>query len=83
MAKITEIVLDIDGKKITLTPEQAKSLLAALNELYGKKEVTTITIPYPYPVYPHYPTWIYTTTGNGYQATWNSGTSSTTSYQLP
>jgi hypothetical protein len=75
MAKITEIVLDIDGKKITLTPEQAKSLLGALQELYGKKEITII--PQPYPVYPHYnpyPTWIYSSSGTGYTATWYSGT---------
>jgi hypothetical protein len=56
---IKKIELDLDGKKVSLTPEQAKSLKSALNELFGKdgwKEY----IPYPvYPARPYYWEWRY------------------------
>lgn len=56
---IKKIELDIDGVGITLTPEQARKLQGALNELLGvEKEKEYIPSPYPvpqpYPVYPPY-----------------------------
>ena len=37
-AKIEKLVLDLNGKEVALTIEQAKQLFSALDELFGKKE---------------------------------------------
>ena len=34
---IKKIELDLDGKTVSLTPEQAKKLKDALNDLFGEK----------------------------------------------
>ena len=39
---IKKIVLDLGGKEVTLTPEQAKNLKTALDELFGKQVVKEI-----------------------------------------
>lgn len=69
-ARISKLILEINGKRIELTEEEAKSLKDKLNELFEGKDV--IYIPYevekehtyinPY-VHP-YPYWtsVYTTT---------------------
>ena len=71
---IKKIELDLGGKTISLTPEQAKNLKDALDDLFGKEIVRIIEhdsyplpVPYPvpYPVYPRpvpipiYPRWEY------------------------
>jgi hypothetical protein len=73
LAEVTKIVLDIDGKEIELTPEDAKALYFALKELVGEKEV--ITVPSPYPVYPYKNPWRYVHPnpyGNPWIITWNA-----------
>jgi hypothetical protein len=78
---VKKIVLDIDSKKISLTPEQAQKLCTALMDLL-KVEQSSVTldeikrmigdkskeyIPLPYPVYPHKtPYWEY----EPYRVTW-------------
>ena len=47
-AKIVKIVLEVSGKEIELSPEEAKELKQVLDGLYG--EPVTF-IPQPYPVY--------------------------------
>ena len=37
--KIEKLTLNIDGTKVSVTPEQAKKLHAALDELFGEKKV--------------------------------------------
>lgn len=49
---IKKIELDLGGKIVRLTPEQAKKLKSALNELFGEKEKEYIPYPQPYPVEP-------------------------------
>ena len=39
---IKKIVLDLGGKEVTLTPEQAKNLKTALDDLFGKEIVKEI-----------------------------------------
>jgi hypothetical protein len=71
---IKKIVLDIDGKEISLTPEQAQKLCTALVDLLKVKQPSTTMdeikqliedkskeyIPLPYPVYPYTkPYWEY------------------------
>ena len=69
---IKKIELDIDGKVVRLTPEQAKKLKSALDELFGKKvEKEYVPYPQPYPVIPwrriwawdYRPTYYTTTSG--------------------
>lgn len=48
------ITLDVEGKEIKLTPDQAKKLHEALAELFAPKE-KTVTVPYP--VYYPYRVW--------------------------
>ena len=38
-AEIKKIVLDLGGKEISLSPEQAKRLYELLDEMYGEHEV--------------------------------------------
>lgn len=53
--KIKKIVLDLNGKEISLTIEQAKGLRDKLNELFGKN---TVYVPQPYPtIYEKLPWW--------------------------
>ena len=53
---IKKIVLDIEGKEISLTPEQAQKLLVVLTDLIGGKKETIKEKEYvPYPIYPYDP----------------------------
>ena len=46
---IKKIVLDLGGKEVTLTLEQAKRLHELLNELCGeKKKIEYVPVRYPY-----------------------------------
>lgn len=71
---IKKIQIQVSGKTIDLTVEEAEELREALNKLMGvpAKEF----VPMPYPVYPR--TWIwdkpYWTTCNGGTVTYKSGT---------
>jgi len=65
---IKKIELDLGGKIVSLTPQQAQNLKDALDDLFGKEIVKVIekefiTIPQPYPVYrdiePWRPRWYY------------------------
>ena len=64
---IKKIELDLGGKTITLTPEQAKNLKDALDSLFGKQIVKVIeervvrdSYPWPVaPIRPYYPVWEY------------------------
>jgi hypothetical protein len=49
---IKKIELDLGGKIVSLTPQQAKNLKDALDELFGQEIVKTIReyIPYPQPM---------------------------------
>lgn len=59
---IKKIELDLGGKVVSLTPEQAKNLKEALDELFGKevireyfpivKEKEYVPVPYPAPYRP-------------------------------
>lgn len=57
---VKKLVLELDGKDVELTLDQARELLAALSELFGEK-VKEIAKPYPvpqpYPVPEPYPVW--------------------------
>lgn len=61
--KVDKIVLDINGKKLELSLEDAQGLRDALDEVLGKVDVITVKEPYPYPVtVPYiytYPKWQY------------------------
>ena len=67
-AEISKIILKINRKEIELTPEEAKKLKDALNELYEVKEEHHY---HSYPVYPSRPYWywnepyIYCSSGTG------------------
>ena len=57
---IRKIELDLDGKRVSLTLEQAKKLKDVLNELFGEKiikvkEKEYIPYPQPYPIEPYRP----------------------------
>lgn len=53
---IKKIELDLDGKRVSLTLEQAKKLKDTLNELFGEKIVKEKEyIPYPQPYPQPYP----------------------------
>ena len=57
---IKKIVIDIDGKEISLTPEQSQKLLTALTDLLSvKKEIIKEKEYVPYPIYPYYPPYHY------------------------
>ena len=49
---IKAVKLDLDGKEVDLTIEQAKKLQAALNEIFGEKVVKTVVHEYPYSLFP-------------------------------
>ena len=49
---IKAVKLDLDGKEVDLTIEQAKKLRAALNELFGEKVVKEVVHQYPYQLVP-------------------------------
>lgn len=51
---IKRMVIELDGKDVELTMDQARELQAALNELFGEK-VREIVKPMPYPVPEPYP----------------------------
>ena len=57
-AEIKKIVIEIDGKEIVLTVEQAKKLKDALNEIYKRpvKEYIPCSFPAPSP-HPYIP-WV-------------------------
>jgi len=50
---IKKVVLDLDGKEVELTLEQAKKLHELLNELCGEKKTEYV----PYPVRYYYWSW--------------------------
>ena len=67
---IKKIELDLGGKTISLTPQQAKNLKDALDDLFGKEIIKVIEkeyirdsyplpypLPQPYPIYPRRPYW--------------------------
>ena len=58
---IKKIELDLGGKVVSLTPEQAKNLKDALGDLFGKeivREKEYVPYPQPYPVnHPLRPYW--------------------------
>ena len=63
---VKKIVLKIDDKEISLTPEQAKKLKELLNDMFGKeiikeiKELATKEEHHHYhDHYPSYPYWYY------------------------
>uniref|UniRef100_A0A6M3L7H4 Uncharacterized protein n=1 Tax=viral metagenome TaxID=1070528 RepID=A0A6M3L7H4_9ZZZZ len=67
--EITKIKLNLGGKEIELTVEQARNLKKSLDDLFGKEIVREIyrnSSPYwyYYPVYPTYPQITYTYTSN-------------------
>ena len=47
---IKKMIIELNGKDVELTMEQARELKAALDELFGEK-VREVRIPEPYPVY--------------------------------
>jgi len=58
VCEVKKIVLNIDGKEISLTIEQAKKLKDILSELFGKeiiKEVIRENYPTPIWIYPNIP----------------------------
>lgn len=69
--KVSEVVVEIGNKKVSLTPDQARELRDALNQLLGEsKEIVKEYVPYPYQPYPYrwwtiYPTWTNTNTNTG------------------
>lgn len=74
---IKKIVLDIDGKEISLTPEQAQKLNNALNDMFGSKTVVKEKeyIPYrPYwPIREPYYTWTLSTKDIGLTGYYKDG----------
>ena len=53
MSQIKKIVLEVGGVELSLSPEDAKTLQNALNELFPVPARQQIQlIPQPYPVYP-------------------------------
>lgn len=77
MVTIEKIVLEIGGKKIELTLEEARSLMSILVDTFGDKtKIVEVerdrwySYPYPYQVpYYYYPCWTITWCGT------NTGTS--------
>lgn len=59
-AVIKKFVLELGGKEISLTPEQAKKLYEGLSELFEKKVIVEERHHY----HPSYP-WIYTVPSTG------------------
>ena len=62
---IKKIELDLGGKTVSLTPQQAKNLKDALDDLFGKEIIKVIEkeyirdlYPIPYPA-PYRPCWEY------------------------
>ena len=49
--QVTQLKIRIGGREIELTPEEARKLYAALDELVGTKEVVKIYPSYPYPIW--------------------------------
>ena len=70
-AKIVKIVLEVSGKEIELSEDEAKELKAVLDGLYG---LPLQYIPQPYPLYNPFtqpiPTWPQPTTIPGYITVW-------------
>lgn len=59
--EVKRIVLKIDDKEISVTPEQAKSLKVLLEDLFGKEVIKEVakTIIHEYHEYPWYPKYYY------------------------
>ena len=53
---IKKIELDLGGKTVNLTPEQAKNLKDALDELFGKEVIREIVHERDYTPVPYMPT---------------------------
>jgi len=54
-AEIKKIVLDLGGKEVNLSLDQAKKVSEILGEMFGKKEIAT----YPIYVEKYKPYWTY------------------------
>ena len=62
--KISKIVLEIDGKELFLSLDDALSLRDALNRVFPEQTVPWVT-PYPIPIdRPVFPTWTTRNTSN-------------------
>lgn len=51
--KVTKIVINVGGKEVEFTPEEAKELTKILSDMFGEKD--NIYVPYSVPYYPPYP----------------------------
>ncbi len=69
--EVTGIEIKINGKKISINIEDAWELKRELDKLLHVESV-----PYPYPIYPNYPQWIWTDTGTAAPKPYWSGTTS-------
>lgn len=74
-AQIDKITLNIDGKKIKLTLEQAKELKEILDETFGEK---TVFVSSPSPIIIERPVYQLPYTWPHWDITWCGGTSVTT-----
>lgn len=63
MSKVSvkKIVLEIAGKELSLSVEDAKALRAALNEVLGASQTQYVPYPYSVPWVKYYPTYTNTT----------------------
>jgi len=56
--EVKKIVLKIDDKEVSLTPEQVKKLKELLNDLFGKEIIKVVTQEIHHDHY-NYPIWRY------------------------
>ena len=68
---IKKIVLDLGKKQVELTPEQAKKLKAALDEMFGERVVREV---YPNDYWRWYPYWSYDKVDRTPTVTWGCQT---------
>ena len=81
-AFVKKIVLEVNGKELSLSVEDARGLLTALKEMLGDKEIRVVGQPYPvYPYQPYTP-WVTYCTGssNGIATSQTTTCSSPTAY---
>lgn len=79
---IKKIVLQLSGKEVSLTPEEAKQLFEALGEMFEKK-VVHVYEPYrwywTYPYYGYGGTTVMPTTTTSVPSVWMAGNGTTAS----